>query len=213
MSGHDDFEREAEPGLPERLPPDERVIWRGAPDWRSLARRAFHVRKVAVYFAILAAWFALEAWHDGSALAPVLTTLGLLAIVAVVAIGLLTLMAWLSAKATVYTITNRRVVVRFGVALRLTLNVPFKIIDGAGVKVYPDGTGELPLTLTGSDRVSYAVLWPHARPWHLRRPQIMLRCVPDAERVADLLSMALARRAPEGGTQAATDYPGRPVLT
>jgi hypothetical protein len=197
MSGHDDFEREAEPGLPERLPPDERILWRGTPDWRSLARRAFHVRKVAVYFAILGAWFLVEAWYDGTALAAAATTLGILAGVAAAAIGLLGLMAWLSARETVYTITNKRVVARFGVALRLTLNVPFTIIDGASLKLYADGTGDLPLTLGGEDRVSYTVLWPHARPWHLRRPQIMLRCVPEAERVAELLSMALARRAPE----------------
>jgi hypothetical protein len=213
MSGHDDFEREAEPGLPQRLPPDERVIWRGAPDWRSLARRAFHVRKVAGYFAILGGWFLLEAWHDGNAPASMATTLGVLAAVAATAIGLLTLMAWLSARETVYTITNRRVVVRFGVALRLTLNVPFTIIDGAGVKVHADGTGDLPLTLRGSDRVSYAVLWPHARPWHLRRPEIMLRCIPEAEQVAGLLSMALARRAPDATKPTVSDYSGQPALT
>jgi hypothetical protein len=204
VQGHDDFECEAEPGLPERLPPGERVLWRGAPDWRSLARHAFHVRKVAIYFALLALWFVMEAWHDGTSLAAAATTIGILAAVAVAALGLLAGLAWLSARETVYTITDKRVVVRFGVALRLTLNVPFTIVDRAGLKVHGDGTGDLPLALTGSDRVSYAVLWPHARPWHLRRPEIMLRCVADPERVAGLLAMALERYAP-GRTEAAEE--------
>jgi len=196
MHGHDDFEREAEPGLPERLPPGEQVLWRGAPDWRSLARHAFHVRKVGIYFALLGLWFAAEAWHDATPLAEVAASIGSLTAVAVAALGLLAGLAWLSARETVYTITDKRLVVRFGVALRLTLNVPFTIVDRAGLKVHGDGTGDLPLALTGSDRVSYVVLWPHARPWHLRRPEIMLRCVADPEWVAGLLAVALERHAP-----------------
>ena len=196
MSGHDDFEREAEPGLPERLPPGERVLWRGSPDWRSLARHGFHVRKVAIYFAALGIWYAVEAWHDGAPAADALVRLAGLGGVALTAVGLLALLAWLSAREAIYTVTDRRVVVRFGVALRMTLNVPFRIVESAGLKVHADGTGDLPLALAGDDRVSYAVLWPHARPWHLRRPEIMLRCVPEPERVAGLLADALDRRAP-----------------
>lgn len=213
VHGHDDFEREAEPGLPERLPPGERVLWRGAPDWRSLARHAFHVRKVAIYFALLGLWFVVEAWHDGTSLAAAATTIGSLTAVAVAALGLLAGLAWLSARETVYTITDKRVVVRFGVALRLTLNVPFTIVDRAGLKIHGDGTGDLPLALTGSDRVSYVVLWPHARPWHLRRPEIMLRCVADPERVAGLLAMALDRYAPGRTEAAAGDFDGAVVAS
>ena len=33
-------------------------------------------------------------------------------------------------------------------------------------------------------------LWPHARPWRVSRPEPMLRCVPDAAGVAQLLSQA-----------------------
>ncbi|MEQ8858842.1 MAG: photosynthetic complex putative assembly protein PuhB [Pseudomonadales bacterium] len=212
MSGHDDFEREPEPGLPERLPPGETVLWRGAPDWRSLARRAFHVRKVGAYFALLALWFVLEALHDGAPLGEIGMTLVRLTSVAAVAIGLLALMAWLSARESVYTLTNQRVVVRFGVALRLTLNVPFKIIEGAELRRYANGTGDIALSLGGSDRVSYAVLWPHARPWRLRHPQIMLRCVADAEQVADRLGAALARHAPAAQeSEAPTPATQRPV--
>lgn len=216
MSGHDDFEREPEPGLPERLPPGETVLWRGAPAWRALARRAFHVRKIAAYFVILGVWFVLEALHDGTPAGEVGTTLVGLASIATVAIGLLALMAWLSARESVYTLTNERVVVRFGVALRLTLNVPFTIIDGVELKPYPDGTGDIALALGGSDRVSYAVLWPHARPWRLRHPQIMLRCVPEAAKVAADLGAALNRRAPAAalpaaGARAETSASGAPA--
>ena len=91
-----------------------------------------------------------------------------------------------------YTITNRRVVMRIGVVLEITFNFPFRVIESAGLRAYPDGTGDIPLTLTGDDKVAYLHLWPHARPWRAARPEPMLRSVPDAARVADILSRALA---------------------
>jgi hypothetical protein len=81
---------------------------------------------------------------------------------------------------------------RIGVALPLTLNVPFRIIASASLKAYPDGTGDLPVELNGKERVAYVVLWPHARPWRLARTQPMLRCVADASRVAEILARAVA---------------------
>ena len=51
-----EFELDAEPGLPEPLPHGERILWQGAPAWGSIARRVFHLRKVALYFGVLLAW-------------------------------------------------------------------------------------------------------------------------------------------------------------
>ena len=53
-----------------------------------------------------------------------------------------------------------------------------------------DGSGDLPLTLSGEDRIAWLHLWPHARPFHLAHPEPMLRSVPDAAAVAQLLSQA-----------------------
>ena len=47
MDGEHDFEPEL--GLPEALPRGEQVRWQGSPDWKTLALRGFHVRKLAVY--------------------------------------------------------------------------------------------------------------------------------------------------------------------
>ena len=47
------------------------------------------------------------------------------------------------------------------------------------------------LTIAEDARVSYLVLWPHVRPWHLLRPEPMLRCIPDADKAAEILSAAL----------------------
>ncbi len=184
------------PGLPERLPAGEKLLWQGAPSWRVLARRAFHVRKVLAYFALLLAWQGVVGVYDG---APLETFVGAAIWLVPMALGatlILGALAWANARSTVYSITSRRVVIRFGVALPMTINLPFKVVKDVSLKTYPDGTGDLALELGGDDRVSYLHLWPHVRRWHFANPQPMLRAIPDAAATGRLLVMALelARR-------------------
>lgn len=191
-----EVETDVAPGLPEHLPPGETVLWQGAPDWRSLAVRAFHVRKMAVYCGVLLVWRLGIEITSGHSLATTALGLAYMLPLLVAGIGLPLLLAWLYARATIYTITSRRVVMRIGVALPLTLNLPFTIIGTAGLRRFADGTGDLPLALRGTGKVSYLHLWPHARPWRVGRPEPMLRCVPDAARVAGLLAEAMAAAVP-----------------
>jgi hypothetical protein len=74
--------------------------------------------------------------------------------------------------------------------LTLTLNLPFKALSAAAVRNYKDGTGDIVVDLAGNDRIGWAHLWPHARPWALRKPQPSLRCLPDAQAVASVLQTA-----------------------
>jgi hypothetical protein len=188
--------REPVRGLPGPLPKGEQLLWQGAPRWRSLARRAFHVRKIAVYCGVLLAWHVVASLRDGfTPVATVVSALWLLPLV-LAAVGLPALLAWLTCRTTVYTITSRRIVMRYGIALPMTLNLPFKRIASAEVRVYADGTGDLPLSLIEPDRIGYLHLWPHARPWRITRTQPMLRSVPEARRVADILARALEAAQP-----------------
>lgn len=179
-------------GLPEALPAGERMLWQGAPDWRALSRRAFHTRKVAVYFAILMGWRVLIALSDGLPVGGALgSALGLLAL-GLGALGLLNLFAWLSARSTVYTITTRRLVIHCGIALPMTINLPFRMIQSAGLKTFGDGAGDIVLTLPKGQRVAYLHLWPNVRPWRFNSPEPMLRCIGDSANVAALLVRNLA---------------------
>lgn len=200
MSQH--FDDEPVRGLPELLPPGETILWQGEPVWRDLAVRAFHVRKLAVYFAVLLLWPALAAFHDGASMLGAVWAAAVFVPLAAGAIAMLCLFAWLSARATVYTITNRRVVMRIGIALPIVLNLPFSQIGSAAFRPFADGTGDIPLALTEGGRVGYIHLWPHARPWHTNPAQPMLRAVPEGKKVAELLASALA--AAHGGSPATT---------
>ncbi|MDH4051797.1 MAG: photosynthetic complex putative assembly protein PuhB [Rubrivivax sp.] len=185
-----EHEFEAQRGLPEALPAGETLLWQGSPDWRMLARRAFHVRKLMVYFGALVLLRAAFVVGDGGSVVDALRSTEWPLALAVVALSLLYLLAWLSARSTVYSLTDQRVVMRIGIVLTLTFNLPHKRIAAAGVHLDAEGTGDLPLTLLPPDHIAWLHLWPHARPWRLGRPEPMLRSVPDAARVARLLSQA-----------------------
>jgi hypothetical protein len=183
-----EYDFEPVPGLPAQLPAGEQILWQGAPQWHAMARRAFHTRKVAIYFAVLLGWRALSALADGHSVSEALLAALWLLPLALACLGLLAGLAWGYSRSTVYTLTDRRVVMRFGIALPMTVNIPFRIIDSAALKTYPDGTGDLPLQLTGKDRIAYLALWPNTRPWQFARPQPMLRALPQAAAVAELLA-------------------------
>ena len=177
-------------GLPGPLPAGETLLWQGAPDWRVLLRRALHVRLVIGYFAILMACCLFGAVSHGSYF--MWFSLVTLAALAPLVVGMQALFAYLVARTTVYTVTDKRVVLKLGVALSMSINLPFKAIEAANLRLYPDGSGDIPILLEGLTRIGFTQLWPHVRPWRMNRVQPMLRAIPDARRVAQLLAAALA---------------------
>lgn len=178
--------------LPEALPEGERILWQGRPSWSSLYRRAFHGRTLAIYFVVLLALRgATVLWFGGTVASALIAILWLLP-AAIFALGVLALLALLTTRSTWYTVTDRRVCMRIGIVLEITFNFPFKVIDEAGLHLYPDGTGDIPLVFMDGEQIAYVHLWPHARPWRLRRTEPMLRCLPDATAVAALLAAAMA---------------------
>lgn len=178
-------EHDGEPirGLPGRLPPGETILWQGAPDWRLFARSVFRVHLIGLYFAALAAAGAI-----GGSIVGALVTL----VVGALGIGIFALLAWAAARTSVYTLTDRRMVLRVGVAIPKCFNLPLPLVAAADLRPLGKGHGDIALTMIGAPRFGYALLWPHARPWRFKSPQPMLRAVPDAEAVAARLTRACA---------------------
>jgi len=173
------------------LPAGERLIWQGKPCVHGLAWRAFHVRELPLYFGAFLAW---RLWTLRASHAPLadyawatLATLG----PALLSAAALYFLAWLFARAATYTITSKRVLLQFGVALPMTMNIPLSKIAGAALKSYRDSSGDIPLKLANKERVSHLLLWPHVRPWKLVVSEPMLRAVPKAAIVAAKLNEAL----------------------
>lgn len=192
MSDHD-HAPEYLPGVPAPLPQGERLLWQGSPRWQRLAVQALHVRKLALYFAILIAWRIGATLAAGQTIGEALVSSAGFAALAVLAIGTLVLIAWQMARSTIYTITTGRLILRFGIALPMTANIPFPLVESAALKTYSDGTGDLPVTVRPGNGVSWLIFWPHVRPWSLGNAQPMMRAVPEAESVAEVFAGALGR--------------------
>ena len=197
MQTYTEYEFEAVPGLPEALPAGERILWQGSPDWKLLAVEAFHVRRLTLYFALMIALQAVMSWDGDLGLRANLGPLMLSATLAAIALGLLALTAWLSASTTMYTLTNKRVVMRIGIVLTLSFNLPLRWIQAAQIRPCGDAHGDIALDLKGDDRIAYLNLWPHARAWHIKKPQPTLRCIADAEHIGAKLHAAWQKRQAE----------------
>jgi hypothetical protein len=185
-------------GLPGELPQGEAVLWQGAPEWKSLALRAFRIRIIVGYFAFLLAWRVgapLVTGH-GLAFAAASGISGL--ILGASSTGLFLAFAWLICRTTVYTVTSRRVVITYGMALPKSVNLPFSRIEAADMALHGEGTGDIALRLPKATRLSYLLLWPHVRSGAEGRAMPVLRCVAKPQAVAALLTQGLMGALPEG---------------
>ncbi len=191
---HDEFEIEPVPGLPELPPEGEHILWQGKPSWWALAKESLNLYWVMGYFVLLGAWRSVNL----SATRDIATSLyGAIPffILGALACGCLMLLAYVQARTTVYTITNRRVAMRIGAALNVTLNLPYRWVANAGLDLRKSGTGTIALELIDEGtKLSYLTCWPHVRPWKMNPTQPALRCIKDAERVAEILGEAAHQR-------------------
>lgn len=182
----------AEPirGLPARLPPGEKILWQGAPDWRHLARYSFHIRKVAAYFGVLLSWDVISAAYDG-ALAEVAGSLLELVGLGCVVLTIIAVFCWAVERTTVYTVTSRRVVIRAGIALPKTINIPYLRLDRVDLRQRGERHGDILLTPLAADHLAYLVLWPHVQAFEFRHGRPLLRSVKDAPAVARIIGQAV----------------------
>jgi hypothetical protein len=190
---HDDFKSEPIRGLPEALPPGEHILWQGSPSARALARDAWGIRWVIGYFAVLMIWRIVVSSAD----VPLGTAIGHgipFLVIGSVACALIFGLATIQSRATVYTLTNKRVAMRIGTALTMTLNLPYVQIGSASVSASSDGHGIIAFELLGDTKLSYLMTWPNVRPWYMARPQPALRSIKDVDQVARIFSEAAELR-------------------
>jgi hypothetical protein len=190
--------------LPEPLPEGEHVLWQNSPSWKPFSRRVFQLDKIALYFLIIVAWVATSAFLENGDAMALLRSLAWSVPPALGVVGLLAFIAWLYARTTVYTITNKRVVIQSGLALPSAVNLPFSKVSSADMKTFSDETGDIELTMSGP-RLLYSMLWPNVRLLRLNRPTPMLRALEQPQSVAEILGNALAADQPSETAQTAPE--------
>jgi len=178
-------------GVPHPLPDGEQLLWEGAPSMGAVATHVFHWRLVLAYFVGMLALWAMttdtprgtEVWWSEATLRLALGVFVMLCV-----FGLSRAVA----STSWYAITSRRVVMRVGMAFPMSINIPFTLLQTAGLGVFRDGTGQVALGLVPGQRLAYIALWPHCLVWNINHPAPVLRGLEQPEMVAKLLATAVA---------------------
>lgn len=188
------------PGIDEPLPPGEELLWTGTPTVSGQLRQGLFLRFAAVWLVVAA---LLPTFRGTAVEGSTAAHLGWVGVVGLVVLALAAGWAWLVRRTTVYAVTDRRVVMKIGVALPSILNIPLEQLSGAACRGYGDGSGEITLPLADRSELGWALLWPHVRPWRVARAEPALRWIEDVDEVASLLTAA----AVEAGRFEATGSP------
>lgn len=181
-------------GVPHPLPIGETVLWEGAPMARAVARHAFYQRALLAYFlAMVSVWaiYTPNAFGSNDFLIGLAVRLGLTAVVMVV----VEILSVVVARTTWYAITNKRVVLRIGMVIPMSINIPFALIESAGAGAFQDGTGQVTLKMMPGNRLAYIALWPHCRMRKLNNPEPVLRALQASVDVGRVLADAVAAAA------------------
>jgi Bacterial PH domain len=188
-----EHEFEAEFGLPERLPKGERILWQGSPDTKTILAKVFHIKFLSIYFGLLLAYRLVTGLRDGEPVATMLSSVLMIVALSGLGLGLISLIGYLIASTAVYTITNKRIVMRIGIVLNMTFNFPLKRIESADCGFTKEGSGDIYLKLSKGTKIAIFHLWPHARPGKWSTPQPTLRCIKNCTEVAQILVDAWAQ--------------------
>jgi len=174
----------------EALPPGERILWEGAPDARALARHLFFLRPLSAYLGAMVLWW-VAVNRSQIATQQFWATLGIQMLLVGGVVGGAWLLSRGIAQGTTYAITDRRLVMRFGVIFPLTINVPLHFVEGASVREFSDRTGQIALQLGKKESLAWIVLFPHVRPWEYKYPQPLLRGLTEPAKVGEILRAAV----------------------
>jgi hypothetical protein len=185
------------PGVEEALPPGERVLWSGRPELWPLAFRVLHLRALVGYWVVATGFLVFGRGGDGRSLWADLAWMGVIALVGTV---LIVAGAAVVRATTLYALTERRVVLRIGVALPVVLNLPLHRIESVDLRLWERGRGDVVLTPKAGEGFGWALLWPHLRPWNFAAPQPALKAIPNAGEVGRQIAAQAQRvQASEGG--------------
>ena len=192
------------PGIDQPLPEGETLLWSGKPTVRAQLRHGLFLRVAAAWLAVAAVLpFFTSSGTEGSPAAHLAWT----GVVGVLVLGLTAAFAWMVRRTTVYALTDRRVIMKIGIALPSVLNIPMEELAGASCRAEADGSGDIAFPLAGRSELGWALLWPHVRPWRMARAEPAMRFLEEVEEVAGILTVA----ALDAGRFEAAELPSAPA--
>ena len=169
------------------IPNKEKIHWIGKPSWASFGYQVFGIKYLIFYF-ILSALYAV------SQVDPVFTFFAFLVnfipflMSGVFAACILFVLAYLTASHTHYVITEKRIVIRTGVALVFLLNVPIKNIISIDKQRLAGGRGNLSFTAKSKKRIPFVSCWPSVKSGSFIEPIPAFRSISNIEEIGMLVT-------------------------
>jgi hypothetical protein len=190
-----DYKTEAPPpsDVLSSIPEGENIIWSGKPDFKSITLRAFGLKYLLFYLLISFVFFSIR---SGIIVEPIklITSFVPYLLSGILICCIVSLFSYFQVRNTVYVVTDKRVVIKTGVALIFMLNVPFEKISEINRQILGDGSGNISFKLISGKRVPFFASWPSVRPWYFSNPEPTFRYVADADLVATDISRAAASK-------------------
>ncbi|MEO1188424.1 MAG: photosynthetic complex putative assembly protein PuhB, partial [Pseudomonadota bacterium] len=164
----------------------------------ALAFNAFRLRWVLGYFIAMTVFRIANLSSNAASSAQMTDVLMSSTLFCAAAFGLILALSFAMSRAALFTITNKRVVMRYGAAIRKYVNVPFSKMAGAQLIRKSARVGDISVQLDEDrGRPPYLHLWPFVRPFKYSKPQPMMRGIEDVEKVASILARAVFEEAPD----------------
>tara|TARA_A100001011_G_C14085987_1_gene746521 strand:+ start:112 stop:738 length:627 start_codon:yes stop_codon:yes gene_type:complete len=172
--------------IKELVPKEEKIYWTGRPEWRSLAYQSFGLKYLIVYF-FICGLYALTSLENSFDFRLVLLNFFPFAVSGSFAGIILAIIAYFEATHTFYVLTERRIVLKSGVALVFILNAPFKKIISIDRQSLAGGRGNIAFSTESTKRIPYISCWPSVKPWSFMSPIPSFRSIKDVNKVESLL--------------------------
>ena len=168
------------------IPPSEKILWIGKPDWKSLAYHAFFLKYLLIYL-LLAAVYSVSVYGKDIDLGLFFVSFTPYLLSGVLAGSVISFIAFLQSKNTVYVLTEKRIIIRSGIALIFLLNAPLKNIESIDRQFLRNGCGNISFSTTSKKRIPFLSCWPSVRPWSFISPKPAFRSVPEISELETII--------------------------
>ena len=178
------------------IPSGEKIYWCGQPDWVSLGYCCYGIKYLIFYF-LVSAFYVVYKIVTPLTLETFLSLYSSYLFSGFLAGMILFGIAFLSARHTCYIITEKRIVIRTGVALVFLLNLPFKNILSIDRQKLTKNRGNIAFTVRSRKRIPYLSCWPSVKGRGFLSPIPAFRSISDVEAIERLVG-AMAEKNQNG---------------
>ena len=168
------------------IPDGEKIYWSGMPNWRSFGYHAFGI-KYLIFYLIFCAFYSVTQINGGFNFSTFFGKYLPFIISGLFAGMMLFFLAYVAASHTCYVLTEKRIVIKTGVALVFLLNLPLKNVVSIDKKTLAQGRGNLSFKAQSKKRIPFLSCWPSVRGGSFFEPIPTFRSIANIDYIGTLV--------------------------